>query len=265
MEGGYMPVKQTLLEWVRQPSDRVHLKDEEWQEYEQLYPAMIKKILMSLDEYACTGAPTNLKLALAYAMVFNEILRNTDFLRMTAFTMGVSTLDHNRAAAVLNTTGLLFKLYGDHMGAGLLPVAVSGNSPQPVPTQHLVGDLPRTNAGSPTYPLDMVAALSPDRKHLNLAVVNATESVQPLTLNVIGVKLAGKPTLWEMTGKDLDATNRVGKQPQVEVKKIAIANAGQAIGSSHQRRHLSVSGDAIVAVKEPEHQNAFRKPGGDCD
>jgi hypothetical protein len=39
-------------------------------------------------------------------MVFNEMLRETDFLRMTAFTMGVSTLDYNRTAATLNTNGL---------------------------------------------------------------------------------------------------------------------------------------------------------------
>jgi alpha-N-arabinofuranosidase len=162
-------------------------------------------------------------------MVFNEMLRHTNFLRMTAFTMGVSTLDYNQTAAVLNTTGLLFKLYGDHMGAGLLPVAVSGNSPRPLPKLHLVDGLPRTNAGSPTYPLDMVAALSPDHKYLNLAVANSTERVQLLTLNVIGAKLGGKPTLWEMTGMDLDAANRVGKATQVEVKKIAIANPGREL------------------------------------
>ncbi|MGA9885123.1 MAG: alpha-L-arabinofuranosidase C-terminal domain-containing protein [Candidatus Acidiferrales bacterium] len=225
MEAGYVPVKQSVLDWVRVPSDRVHLKAEEWREYERLFPAMIdRKIFLSNDEYAYTGAPTNLKLALAYAMVFNEMLRHTDFWRMSAFTMAVSTLDMNRTASVLNTTGLLFKLYGGHMGAGMLPVAVSGNSPQPQPEQHIAGDLPRTSAGSSTYPLDVVAALSPDRMYLNLAVVNATESAQPLDLNVVGARLTGKSTLWEMTGKDLDAANRVGQEPQVEIKKIPMKN-----------------------------------------
>jgi alpha-L-arabinofuranosidase len=230
MEAGYVPVEQSVVEWVRVPSDRVHLKAEEWQEYERLFPAMVKdKIFMSNDEYAYTGAPTNLKLALAYAMTFNEMLRHTDFWRMSAFTMGVATLDLSPTAAALDTNGLLFKLYGDHMGAGLLPVAVSGNSPQPPPRQHIVGDLPRTSAGSPTYPLDVVAALSPDRKYLNLAVVNATDSAQPLELNVMGTHLAGMSTLWEMTGKDLDAANRVGQEPEVEVKEIAIGNAPKTL------------------------------------
>jgi alpha-L-arabinofuranosidase len=225
IEAGYVPVDETVLEWVRHPSNRMHLKAEAWQEYLRRFPAMLdKKIFLSLDEYAYTGAPTNLKLALAYAMVFNEMLRHTDFLRMSAFTMGVSTLDFNQTAAVLNTNGLLFKLYGDHMGSDLLPVAVSGNSPQPPPKYPVGGDQPQTNAGSPTYPLDMVAALSPDRKYLTLAVVNATESGQPLELNVTGVRLVGKCNLWQLTAKGLDASNHVGQAPQVEVKEIEIGN-----------------------------------------
>ena len=131
------------------------------------------------------------KLALAYAMVFNEMLRETDYLRMSAFTMGVSTLDYIQTAATLNTNGLLFKLYGEHLGTGSIPVALTGNSPQPAPTQKTVGNLPRTSAGSPSYPLDMVAALSPDHKFLTLTVVNATDCEQKFHLDVRGVRLNG--------------------------------------------------------------------------
>lgn len=230
LEAGLVPDQETDLEWVRRPSDRVHLKGEEWQEYEQRYPEMkTKHIFMSNDEYAYSGGQTDLKLALAYAMVFNEMLRETDYLRMTAFTMGVSTLDFNQTAATLNTNGVLFKLYGEHLCAGSIPVALTGNSPQPAPTQHMVDDLPRTSAGSPTYPLDMFAALSADRKFLTLAVVNATGSEQKFNLNVGGVHLTGNATLWQMTGKDLEAANRVGQTPQVEVKETAIGEAGTTL------------------------------------
>jgi alpha-N-arabinofuranosidase len=223
LEAGYVPDQETVLEWVRRPSDRVHLKGEEWQEYEQRYPEMkTKQIFMSNDEYAYTGGQTNLKLALAYAMVFNEMLRETDFLRMTAFTMGVSTLDFNQTAAILNTNGLLFKLYGGELGAGSIPVGLTGNSPQPSPAQHIVGDLPRTSAGSPTYPLDIVAALSADHKFLTLAVVNATDSEQKFDLNVSGARLMGNATLRQITGKDLEAANHVGQPPEVEVRESAI-------------------------------------------
>ena len=230
LEAGYVPDQETALEWARRPSDRVHLKGEEWQEYEKRYPEMkAKKIFMSNDEYAYTGGQTNLKLALAYAMVFNEMLRETDFLRMSAFTMGVSTLDYNQTAATLNSNGLLFKLYGEHLGAGSIPVALSGNSPQPAPSQHIVGDLPRTSAGSPTYPLDMVAALSADHKFLTLAVVNATDSEQKFDLAVDGVRLNGSATMWRMTGQNLEAANKVGQPPQVEMKQTEIDKASTTL------------------------------------
>ena len=78
---------------------------------------------------------------------------------MSAHTMGVSTLDYNRTAATMNTTGLLFKLYGEHF-VGSIPVALTGNSSQPAPLYPIGGDQPKTNSGSPTYPLDMFAALT---------------------------------------------------------------------------------------------------------
>jgi alpha-N-arabinofuranosidase len=223
-EAGYVNVDQTLLEWAHYPANRVLLKAEAWQEYERRFPAMRdKKIFLSIDEYAYSGTPVNLKLALAYSMVFNEMLRHTDFLKMSAFTMGVSTLDYNSTAATLNTTGLLFKMYGDHF-LGAIPVEVSGNAPQPAPKYPIAGDQPQTNPGSPTYPLDMVAALSADHKYLILAVVNATESQQSFDVNFTGTRLEGKSTLWQMTGSSPTAANHVGEPPQVEVKESSIGN-----------------------------------------
>lgn len=228
-EAGYVNVDQTLVEWAHYPANRVRLKAEEWQEYQRRFPAMIdKKIFLSVDEYAYSGTPVNLKLALAYGMVFNEMLRHTDFLKMAAFTMGVSTLDYNATAATFNTTGLLFKMYGDHF-LGSIPVDLAGNSPQPAPKYPIAGDQPKTNPGSPTYPLDMFAALTPDHKFLNLAVVNATESEQKFDLNIAGAQLAGSSTLWQMTGSSLDAANHVGQPPQVEVKETSIGDVPKVI------------------------------------
>jgi alpha-N-arabinofuranosidase len=224
-EAGYRNVDQTLLEWAHYPSNRVLLKADEWHEYQKRFPAMLdKKIFLSIDEYAYSGAPVNLKLALAYGMVFNEMIRHTDCIRMSAFTMGVSTLDYNRTAAAFNSTGILFKMYGDHF-LGSIPVALSGNSPQPAPKYAIAGDQPKTNPGSPTYPLDMVAALTPDRKFLTLAVVNATESEQKFDLSVTGVRLAGPSTLWQMTGDSVDAANHVGEPPQVQVREVGLGKA----------------------------------------
>jgi alpha-N-arabinofuranosidase len=162
-------------------------------------------------------------------MIFNEMLRHTDFLRMSAHTMGVSSLDYSPIDAVLNTTGLTFKLYGDQFLPGSIPVQLSGNSPLPASRYPIGGDQPETNSGSSTYPLDMFAAFTPDRKYLTVAVVNATDKAQELDLNVIGARLAGPSTLWQLTGKDLDAANRVGHLPQVEIKQVAIGDVPKSL------------------------------------
>lgn len=235
-EDAYVKVDMSLLESSRYPADTVRLKAEEWEGYQKRFPAMVeKKIPLSIDEYAYFNAAPGgggpfggmtLRQDLAYGMILNEMLRYTDFLTMGAQTTGVALVDFNRTSATMNALGLLYQLYGEHLGGGSIPVALIGNSPQPAP-KYPAGspDQPEKTSGSPTYPLDMFAALSPDRKYLVLSVVNATESEQKFDLNVSGVRLGGQSKLWLLTGKSLTALNRVGQAPQVEVKEIDIGDA----------------------------------------
>jgi alpha-L-arabinofuranosidase len=214
------PASDELLEFARQPSNQVRMKAAEWAEYQRRFPAMKDKgIFLWIDEYAYTGAPANLKSALAYAMVLQEMLRHTDFLKMSAFTMGVSTLDITPTASVLNSTGEVFKLYGDHFGAGEVPVAVSGNSPQAAARYPVGFDHPQVSAGSPTYPLDVIAALSPDRQKLTISVVNATQTAQPLDVTVMGGTVKGPGTRWQLSGANLDAANTVEAAPGVTIDR----------------------------------------------
>jgi alpha-N-arabinofuranosidase len=120
-DDAYVKVDQTLLESARYPADTVRLKVEEWQGYQQRFPQMAaKKIPLSIDEYAYfnfsgSGSPfggENLKQALAYAMILNEMQRYTNFLTMGAQTTGVSLIDFNRTASTLNGLGLVYKMYG---------------------------------------------------------------------------------------------------------------------------------------------------------
>ena len=62
---------------------------------------------------------------------------------------------------MLNPAGLLFKLYRDRFGT--IPVEVSGNSPQPMP-KYPRAATSQVNAGSDTFPLDVAAAWTADRK-----------------------------------------------------------------------------------------------------
>lgn len=214
------PVADELIEFVRSPSNQVRMKAEEWVIYQERFPAIRDKhIFLSIDEFAYLGAPANLKLALAYSMVLQEMLRHTDFMKMSAFTTGVSTLDVTPTDSVLNSTGEVFKLYGEHFGTGTLPLTVDGNSPQPEPKYSVGFDHPKVLAGSPTYPLDVIAGLSPDRTALRVAVINATLQSQSLTIQVEGLRTRGSGTVWRLMGPRLDAVNKVGQPPDVTVRR----------------------------------------------
>jgi len=214
-ENPFTPVDESLIDGVRRPSNRVREKVEAWDEYKKRFPAIEdKKIFLAIDEWATSGTPPNLRLALSYAMVMQEMFRHTDFIKMSAFTFATSTLDYNGTDAIFNTTGLMFKLYREHYGT--LPIEVTGDSPQPSPKWPVGGDQPAVNAGSPTYPLDVVAAFTSDRKFLTLAVVNPTTSTERLDLKIDGVRLQGKSRLWQMTGPSVDAADVLGHKPEVE-------------------------------------------------
>jgi alpha-N-arabinofuranosidase len=222
----------TNLQFARYAGDVIRRHAEEWEGYQQRFPQMVPDhIFLSIDEYAYSGGGRrmgpNLKVALAYGMLFDEMMRHTDFLTMSAHTMGTSTLDITPTASTFNTTGLMFKLY--HAFVGAIPVAVSGNSPQPPTQSARYADEPKTRSGSPTYPLDVFAALTPDHKFLQVAVVNATSSEQKFDLSVAGMKLEGPSTLQQLTGNSLDAENRMGQPAQVEIKETSIGNAPKAI------------------------------------
>lgn len=225
-DGAYVRYEPTTLESARYAGDVIRRHAEEWEGYQKRFPQMIdKKIFLSIDEYAYGfgggGRPTgpNLKTALAYAMLFDEMMRHTDFITMGAHTMGTSSLDVTPTGSTINALGEVYKLYGEHF-PGTTPVAVSGNSPQPAENPSY-GDEPKTSSGSPTYPLDVFAALTPDRKYLNVVVVNATDQEQKFDLSMSGMHLSGAATAWQLTGSSLDAANHVGQPAQVTTKEIS--------------------------------------------
>ena len=113
---------------------------------------------------------------LCYALFLNEMFRHSDMVGASCATgsLGTVLVDNTGEATGYSVEGLVLKIMATHFG-GALPVQVGGNSPQPaVPGTPWV-DIPKVPIGSPTYPLDMVAALSGDRKRLILSVVNPTE------------------------------------------------------------------------------------------
>jgi alpha-N-arabinofuranosidase len=232
-DNAYVKTNMTMLESARYPADTVRLKVEEYEGYQKRFPQMVeKKIPLSIDEYAYFNmtpgsgdspfGDMNLKQALAYAMILNEMMRHTDMITMAAQTTGVSLITNNKTASTLNSLGLLYKMYGEHF-VGANPVALDGNSPQPAPKFPAGSpDQPKTPSGSPTYPLDMVAAVSADHKNLLISIVNASETEQTVGLSITGSHPAGAAKTLQLTGPTANAVNRVGQPTQIAVKETTI-------------------------------------------
>ncbi len=219
-------VEEPLVEWARRPANRVREKVEAYDEYLQRIPALKnRRIPMVIDEWAYSGAPNSLRGVLANAMVLQEMFRHTDLIKMAGHTMGTSSIEYNATESALNSTGLFFKFYRDHFGS--IPVEVGGDSPVPAPLYPVGGDQPKVNAGSPTYPVDVVAALTADGKSLTVAVINANESAQDLDLTYMGIA-PGKGRMWRMTGDSLTSSAGLGRN-EIRIMETALSEAPTSV------------------------------------
>ncbi len=217
---------QPLVEWERAPATQVRVKYEHYQEYLKRIPGLrAKPVAIAIDEWAYMDRDSprgSYKTVPAYAWAFHEMFRHSDLFQLGAFTFATAMLIEDRTSAVLSPTGLLFKMYREHFGT--IPVEVSGDSPQPKPIYPAGGDQPAVNPGSDTYPLDVSAALTEDRKTLTFAVLNPSDSEQHVALAIHGVKLVDQGRLWRMAPATVDATIVVGQKPGIEVEELALTS-----------------------------------------
>jgi alpha-N-arabinofuranosidase len=217
--GKNIDIKQTLVEWAQAPAQRIATMADCWSEYKKRFPELEQgKVKVFFDEWAY-HFQADFKGCLAIARAFHEFFRHSDFIEMTGFTMATNWLSYDRTHSVVNAYGRVFQLYNSHFGR--IPVAVSGNSPVPPPKYPIGGDQPKVNTGSDTWPLDVSAALTADRKALIVAVVNATEEPRKLRLALQGFRKASRGRCWKLIAPGLDAQNSVGKQPEVVIRQAA--------------------------------------------
>jgi alpha-L-arabinofuranosidase len=220
-------IQQTLMEWAAAPANRVATMADCWEEYKKRFPKLNEgKVKVFFDEWAY-HFKQDYKGALGIARTFHEFFRHTDFIDMAGYTMGMSWLDYNRTQSVISGSGRVFQLYNKHFGK--IPVAVTGNSPVPLPKYPVGGDQPKVNTGSPTWPLDVSAALTTDKKALIVAVVNATDTAQTLELNLSNFNAAAKGRCWKLIGTSLDAQNQVGKAPEVTITEATFNASAKAL------------------------------------
>jgi alpha-N-arabinofuranosidase len=205
-EGRQVPNRtdEPVSDWMRRPANHIRIKYEEYKEYEKLIPELITHPKpLNIDEWAYRGG--RYPVYPSYALVFHEMFRHSDLFQMAAYTFATSLLSRNGTDVKLNANGLVFKIYRDHFGS--IPVELSGNSPQPKPTDPPGGEQPMINAGSDTFPLDVSAAWTEDRHALTIAVLNPTDVTQPLKLNLSGAALSGKGTLWRLASAETNGQN----------------------------------------------------------
>jgi len=207
----FVEANDPLQDRVRRLSNKVQYKFEAWEEYLKKMPYLKDKIIkFAFDEWSPRnrsvggGAAVPVGHAMlnpmTNALVYHEFFRHSDMVGLAVATGGMGTLanDTHGDAVGFRMEGLVIKVLHDHF-AGALPVAVTGDSPQRAIKGAVGIDTSARPSGSPTYPLDVFAALSADRKTLAISVVNPTETSQDCDLDFTGVQPAGDARLWRLT------------------------------------------------------------------
>jgi alpha-L-arabinofuranosidase len=216
-----------LEDRLRQVPNRIQGVAEDWQEYRRRMPFLKDtKIRMVLDEWDAGGSEVFRMLWAGLGL--NELFRHTDVYSMSAYTCTACAANYNNFdKPVLRAEGVVFVPIANRMGT--IPVlGIEGNSPQPELNGTVGVDKPQVSSGSPTYPLDVMAALSKDRKTLTVSVVNPSERGKPLVLEVQGASATSKGKKWTVAAPSLEARNIAGKEQLIRVVESEVGAPNSA-------------------------------------
>jgi alpha-N-arabinofuranosidase len=223
----FVDVQDPLQFRTRRMANRIGEAFEAWQKYVEKMPSLKEKnIKFIFDEWGIRNRSadgkshpaTGMVGPLSYALFLHELFRHSDMVAASCPTGGLFTvlIDDIGEAVGFSAEGLVMKLMANHF-TGALPLEVSGNTPQqPVRGTPMV-DMGSKPTGSPTYPLDVLAALSGDRKTFLLSVINPTEEAQEFSPRIAAVKLRGPGKLWQIAAANINTANEPGKKPAVEI------------------------------------------------
>jgi alpha-L-arabinofuranosidase len=210
----FVAVRDSLPERVRKTPNRIKGAAEAMYEYQKRYPGVKEKnITYFIDEWS-SGA-RGFEGTLCVALTMHEIFRYTDIYTMSGYTGFTGNVSFNSNEAVYSSTGLFFKTYREHFGT--LPLKVTGNSPQKELQGTVLVDKPEKPSGSETYPLDIMAALSSDRKKLTISIVNPTFTDQEADITVRGVSMKKTGTAYQLKSPSIRASNVAGRPPVISV------------------------------------------------
>jgi alpha-N-arabinofuranosidase len=205
-----------------------------WDKYVEKIPSLKDKdIKFIFDEWGNRGRTmsgngggfgrsTGMLTPLSYALLLHELFRHSDKVYASCATGGLRVLTDNTGDGVgMASEGVVFKLLQNHF-LNALPVAVDGDSPQPLMPGTPYVDRGVKPTGSPTYPLDVLAAFSSDRKKFLISVVNPAEEANTFTPKIGGVNLSGPGKLYQIAPPSVESTNEVGRDPAVKIVETAL-------------------------------------------
>ncbi len=215
----------SITDKSRRLPNRVKCAADAWDEYQKMFPQLdMKNIKISLDEWVAgrvTGA-SDMYRSLSAAEGLQEMFRRSDVYGFSAYTALSSLLTWNKTDATPSSLGLMFELYRRHYGT--IPVEVTGNSPQHDIAGTVMVDKPKVPSGSPTYPLDVTAALTADRKTLTVSIVNPSGEPQQIDASFAGVKLQGSGKLYRLAPSGADVRNEPGKPRVLDIVESSLNN-----------------------------------------
>ncbi len=226
---------------ARRMTNRMGQAFESWDIYVEKMPSLKSRNLKFIfDEWgvrfpnaAGTGMTRKIGMVtpLSYALFLHEMFRHSDMVAASCPTSAFSLIvtDQTGDAVGWTAAGLVIKLMRAHF-AGALPVELNGNSPQPLISGTAFLDRGTKPTGSPTYPLDVVAAFSADRRKFILSVVNPTIQAQEFTPQISGVKMIGPGKQWQLAAPSADVDNEPGKEPVVRIVETSQAALVNKVG-----------------------------------
>jgi alpha-N-arabinofuranosidase len=226
----YVDVHDPLQFKTRRLANRIGGAFAAWDKYVEKMPALKEKdIKFIFDEWGNRLRSANgqnhqaegMMMPLSYALCLHELFRHSDMVAASCATGGLRLLTDNTGNAVgLTAEATVMKLLQTRF-VNALPLATDGDSPQQqVPGTPFVDKGPNTT-GSPTYPLDVLAALSSNRKKLLISVVNPTEETHGLSTKIRSVRLSGPGKLYQIAPPSVNSFNEAGKEPVVKIVESA--------------------------------------------
>ncbi|HEY1804962.1 MAG TPA: hypothetical protein VGG45_10830 [Terracidiphilus sp.] len=245
----FVDVQDPLHFRARRLANRIGGAFEAWDKYVEKMPWLKEKnIKFIFDEWgnrlrSASGAnggfaqQSGMLMPLSYALCLHEMFRHSDMIGASCATGGLRLLtDHTGEAVGLTAEATVMKLLQTHF-LNALPVPADGDSPQQLVPGTAFVDRGTKPTGSATYPLDVLAAFSGDRKKFLISAVNPTEESHSLALKIGGVKLRDRGYLFQIAPPSAGSTNEVGKEPAVTI----VTTAQDRIPETLQAPPVSIS------------------------